>query len=85
MNLPTENPFPVLLNNRVALIQMPPTLTLNLAQSFKDYIEKLCQSKPPLTTIILDFGKTSFLDSSGIGALIKCLSMVQKAQIVCNC
>ena len=85
MNLPVENPFPVLLNNQVALIQMPPTLTLNLAQSFKDYIEQLCQMEPPLTTIILDFGQTSFLDSSGVGALIKCLSLAKKAQIACAC
>lgn len=85
MNLSVENSFSTLLNNQVALIQMPPTLTLNLAQSFKDYIEKLCQIDPPLTTLILDFGRTRFLDSSGVGALIIGLKMTKKAQIIYTC
>ncbi len=85
MNSLTENPFPVLIHNQVALIQMPPTLTINLAQAFKDYVEQLCQTEPPLKNLILDFGQTSFLDSSGVGALIKCLSLTKKAQIECVC
>ncbi len=83
MNLPIENAFPIVFHNQVALLQMPPTLTISLAQALKNCIEELCQTPSSIKTIILDFGQTHFLDSSGIGALIKCLSLAKKANIDC--
>lgn len=80
-----DNPFKVLIHNQVALIQLPPTLTINYAQAFKDFFERLCQSDPPLSTIILDFSQTTFLDSSGVGALVRSFSLAKKAKIPWVC
>jgi anti-anti-sigma factor len=85
MNISEENPFELLLHNQVGLIKMPPTLTIHQAQPFKDYFEQLCRKEPPLKTIILDFGQTTFLDSSGLGALIRSLNLAKKAKIQWSC
>lgn len=85
MNINEENPFELLLHNQVALINMPPTLTIHQAQPFKDYFEQLCKTESSLKTIILDFGQTTFLDSSGVGALIKSLNLAKKTEINCSC
>jgi anti-anti-sigma factor len=85
MNINEENAFPLLIHKQVALIKMPPTLTIYQAQPFKEYFEELCQKKPLFKTIILDFGETTFLDSSGVGALIKSLNLAKKNHINCSC
>lgn len=85
MSLVEENSFELLIHNQVGLIKMPPTLTIHQAQPFKDYFEQLCQTQPQLRQIILDFGEMTFIDSSGVGALIKSIALAKQAGIEWSC
>ncbi|HEY9646311.1 MAG TPA: sugar transferase [Chroococcidiopsis sp.] len=58
--------------NQVCLVQMPTLFTVTEAIAFKQTCQALCQAEPLPKRIILDFGKTGFIDSSGIGALVTC-------------
>lgn len=62
------------------LIQMPALFTVKEAVAFKPQIQSICQASPCPKKIVLDFGKTSFIDSSGVGALVSCQKVAQKHQ-----
>jgi len=67
--------FPVTVLNEIYLVQLPDRLTVLEAVAFKDSFKQLCQSQPAPVRIVLDFGKTTFIDSSGIGALVSSLKI----------
>jgi anti-anti-sigma factor len=52
---------------------MPPLFTVKEAILFKQQIQRLCQQDEEIPQrIVLDFGRTTFIDSSGVGALVSC-------------
>lgn len=55
--------------NNTLLVQLPPRLTVIEAVSFRESFQRWIQD-PSLTKIILDFGQTTIIDSSGVGSLI---------------
>ncbi|MFB2836152.1 exopolysaccharide biosynthesis polyprenyl glycosylphosphotransferase [Floridanema evergladense] len=52
------------------LIQVPPRLTVLEAVEFRKNCQELCQADTPPGKIIFDFSDTTFMDSSGLGALV---------------
>jgi anti-anti-sigma factor len=52
------------------LIQVPPRLTVLEAVEFKKTCQELCLTETPPNQIIFDFSNTTFMDSSGLGALV---------------
>ena len=60
-----------------AIVQLPERLTVLEAVAFKQTVSNLLQQKIAHQQIILDFSKTKFIDSSGIGALIASLKSAQ--------
>jgi anti-anti-sigma factor len=53
----------------VLLVHLPPKLTVIEAVSFRKYFQTLIEDNT-IAKIILDFGKTTIIDSSGVGSLI---------------
>ncbi len=76
--------FPVTVLKEIYLVQLPDRLTVLEAVAFKDSFKQLCQEKPAPVRIVLDFGKTTFIDSSGIGALVSSLKIARshKTEVV---
>lgn len=64
--------------DRTHLIELPGNFTQVEAIAFKDEFENLCQRPTSIQKIILDFGQTQFIDSSGIGALVNCLKTAKR-------
>jgi len=52
------------------LIEVPPRLTVLEAVEFRKNCHELCQSDNPPSKIVFDFSNTTFMDSSGLGALV---------------
>ncbi len=69
MNIKTKLSLVTTRINRTLLVQLPPRLTVVEAVSFREYFQTWIED-PSLTKIILDFGKTTIIDSSGVGSLI---------------
>ncbi|MGF1493399.1 MAG: sugar transferase [Microcoleaceae cyanobacterium] len=65
-----EVDFQVTFQGNNPRIHLPVRLSVLEAVSFRDVGQKLVALNPTPEKIILDFEKTSFIDSSGIGALI---------------
>jgi anti-anti-sigma factor len=63
------------------VIPMPKELTVVEAVPFRNAVRSLCEAETPVTGILLDFSKTAFLDSSGIGALASSVKMTKNAGI----
>jgi anti-anti-sigma factor len=66
------DPSPMTVLNQGCLMQMPPLLTMNEAIAFKQEFLTVCQTLPAPTRIVLDFAQTTFVDSSGVGTLVRC-------------
>ena len=62
--------FPLSELREVLVVEIPERLTVLEALVFKQTVAKLLQQDIPHHQILLDFSKTRFIDSSGIGALI---------------
>lgn len=54
----------------VCTLQMPIALTVAEAVEFEKTVKSLAQGDSTLSQLVLDFGQTQFIDSSGIGALV---------------
>jgi anti-anti-sigma factor len=69
-NQPTEVNFPVTLLEDTALVQVSVRLSVLEALAFKQTCEELITANSSPKKIIIDFGQTTFMDSSGLGALV---------------
>lgn len=69
------------LSDKQSVIELPERLTVLEAVTFKDMGEELCQKDQPPQKIVLDFSKTKFMDSSGLGALISIYKTATKQEI----
>lgn len=66
----SETGFEVKFLNDTAVMQIPVRLAGTEAVAFKEACQELLQQSALPQTIIFDFGQTTFIDSSGIGALV---------------
>ncbi len=67
---PTEVDFPVTSLNDTAIVQVPTRLSVLEAVAFKQTCQELTELNSHPTQIIIDFHQTTFMDSSGLGALV---------------
>ncbi len=67
---PTEVDFPVNSLNDTAIVQVPTRLSVLEALGFKQTCQGLIQTNSHPKQIIIDFHQTTFMDSSGLGALV---------------
>jgi anti-anti-sigma factor len=61
-------------------IHLPETLAVNEAVGFQQLCRQIFIDYPKLENLILDFSHTTFLDSSGLGALVICRRFCEKNQ-----
>ena len=73
--------FPTTITHTVCSIQLPVRLTVMEAVSFKKYLQLLLQGEQKFTQICLDFAQTTFIDSSGIGALVSSARITRQLNI----
>lgn len=66
----SETGFEVNFLNDTAVMQIPVRLAGVEAVAFKEACQQLLQKSPLPEKIVFDFSKTTFIDSSGIGALV---------------
>ena len=66
----SEADFPIVIVNNYPVMQMPPRLTILEAVTFKQVCHELLATSPLPSQLIIDFSKTQFMDSSGVGALV---------------
>lgn len=71
----------ITLTSHECLIPIPPSFTVVQAVGFKQNFQQTCQDNSDLTSIVFDFSQTTFMDSSGIGALVGCWKIAQKLGI----
>jgi anti-anti-sigma factor len=67
--------------NHTCLLTLPPSFTVVQAVGFKQTFQQICQGNPALTSAVFDFSQTTFMDSSGIGALVGCWKLAQQHRI----
>jgi anti-anti-sigma factor len=65
-----ETGFEVVFLDNIAVMQLPIRLAGHEAVTFKETCQQLLQKSSIPEKIIFDFSKTTFIDSSGIGALV---------------
>jgi len=73
--------FPMSELQGITVVQIPERLTVLEALVFKQTVGRLLQQDIPDHQIFLDFSKTRFIDSSGIGALIANFKSAQENNI----
>lgn len=66
--------------NHILLVQMPIRLTVIEAVAFRELFQTFVTDSNT-TKIILDFGKTTIIDSSGVGSMISNLKLAQTKKI----
>ncbi|MBK1649278.1 anti-anti-sigma factor [Rhabdochromatium marinum] len=62
-------------------IHMPKELSVVEAVPFRNAFRSVCEVPDPPRELVLDFGKTRFLDSSGIGALSGCMKIAKARDV----
>ncbi|MGF1674014.1 MAG: anti-sigma factor antagonist [Rivularia sp. (in: cyanobacteria)] len=80
-NQPTEVNFPVTLLEDTVRIQVSVRLSVLEALAFKQSCEQLITANSIPKKIIIDFGNTTFMDSSGLGALVSNYKNAQEKEI----
>ncbi|WP_211176210.1 exopolysaccharide biosynthesis polyprenyl glycosylphosphotransferase [Brasilonema sp. UFV-L1] len=78
---PKEVNFPVTFSNDTAIVQVPARLSVLEAVAFKQTCQEITQANPDTKQIIIDFHQTTFMDSSGLGALVSNLKIAQEKNI----
>jgi anti-anti-sigma factor len=75
---PTKADFPVKFLNDTAIVKIPERLSVLEALSFKQTCEEFTNQSVPPKQIIVDFQQTTFMDSSGLGALVSNFKIAQE-------
>ncbi|MDJ0571387.1 MAG: anti-sigma factor antagonist [Pleurocapsa sp. MO_192.B19] len=76
-----EIKFPLSFCQDSPTVELPERLTVLEAVVFKQTVSQLLQQNISHQQIVLDFGKTRFIDSSGIGALVANFKSAQEKNI----
>ncbi|WP_370623464.1 sugar transferase [cf. Phormidesmis sp. LEGE 11477] len=72
MTSPSQASFDARIVEAMGTISLGKTFTVLEAVAFRQGCEEAFEQTPNLREIVLDFAKTQFIDSSGIGALVIC-------------
>ena len=80
-NQPTEVNFPVTLLEDTVRVRVSVRLSVLEALSFKQTCEEVIAANSTPKKIIIDFGQTTFMDSSGLGALVSNFKNAQEKEI----
>lgn len=75
---PKQEDFPVTSFQETVIVQVPARLSVLEAVGFKQTCQHLTQENIPPKHIIIDFHQTTFMDSSGLGALVSNWKNAQK-------
>jgi N-acetylglucosaminyldiphosphoundecaprenol N-acetyl-beta-D-mannosaminyltransferase len=62
------------------LFNLPQRITADVAEKFGQAVRNEWDSRPGLSGLVLDFRETTFIDSSGLGFLIRCHRLVGQRQ-----
>ncbi|EAW39309.1 sugar transferase [Lyngbya sp. PCC 8106] len=73
--------FEVIIQENITYVHLPSRLSILEAVAFKTTGQELINADPTPKKIILDFSETTFLDSSGVGALISNLKAAKEKEI----
>ena len=71
-DLPSSADYRPSICDRVCLLTLPKSFTVLEAVKFKQICQALHQDVPDLERVLREFSQTTFIDSSGIGALVIC-------------
>ncbi|WP_414619485.1 anti-sigma factor antagonist [Calothrix sp. CCY 0018] len=80
-NEPIEVNFPVKSSEGTVRVQVSVRLSVLEALDFKQTCEELINTNPTPKKIIIDFGQTTFMDSSGLGALVSNFKNAREKEI----
>ncbi|MEM6754752.1 MAG: STAS domain-containing protein, partial [Cyanobacteria bacterium P01_C01_bin.38] len=80
-NEPIEVNFPVKLSEDMVRVEVSVRLSVLEALDFKQTCEELINANPTPKKIVIDFGQTTFMDSSGLGALVSNFKNAQEKGI----
>ncbi|WP_353617127.1 MULTISPECIES: sugar transferase [unclassified Synechococcus] len=69
------------MRNGVLILQLPPRLTVAEAVAFRSGFGGWLAEVQDLRQVILDFGRTAIIDSSGIGALVGAIKAAQERAV----
>jgi N-acetylglucosaminyldiphosphoundecaprenol N-acetyl-beta-D-mannosaminyltransferase len=64
----------------VLLFTLPSRVSADVAESFGQAVRNEWEERPSANELALDFGETHFIDSSGLGFLIRCHRMVTQRE-----
>ncbi|MDZ8052345.1 MAG: anti-sigma factor antagonist [Aulosira sp. ZfuVER01] len=73
---------PVTSLNETVIVQVPARLSVLEAVDFKQSCQALIQANVQLKQIIIDFHQTTFMDSSGLGALVSNFKTAKEKQVL---
>ncbi len=79
---PTQEDFPVSSMQETVIVQVTARLSVLEAVAFKQTCQDLIQANTPPKQITIDFHQTTFMDSSGLGALVSNFKNAQEKGIV---
>jgi anti-anti-sigma factor len=71
----------VTITNYACTFAVPSAFTVVQALRIKQECQQVFQENPDLSSIIFDFSHTTFIDSSGLGALVGCWKLANKAGV----
>lgn len=77
----TAQNFNIISINKTYLVQMPSRFTVIEARGLLPQIQQIAQSSSSVAKIMLDFGQTTFLDSSGLMGLCQIVNEIKHADI----
>lgn len=65
-----EEPIAIIQFNQRSILRLPKLLSVHQAVSLKQKCQMACEADPKPSQLVLDLQRTTFVDSSGIGALV---------------
>jgi anti-anti-sigma factor len=78
---PSHPAFVRTVRNGILLLQLPPRLTVSEAVAFRAGFADWLAEVEGLRQVVLDFGRTAIIDSSGIGALVGAIKIAQERAV----
>ncbi len=78
---PTDANFSVKFLNNTVIVKTPPRLSVIEAVAFKKTCQEIIQVNTDVKQIIIAFDETTFMDSSGLGALVSNFKTAQEKEI----
>ena len=76
-----EDQFQLSHSKNRPVIQLPERLTVLEAVAFRKAFEELMEDERLVSEVIIDFSKTKFIDSSGVGALVANYKSATKSEV----